>query len=38
MARGLKLRHDHGSNHMSGDFEDEIECLIEASSSFVREP
>ena len=38
-ARGLKLRHDHGSNYMSGDFQDEIECLgIEASPSFVREP
>ena len=30
---------DHGSNYMSGDFQDEIECLgIEASPSFVREP
>ncbi len=39
MARGLKLRHDHGSNHMSGDFQAEIQCLgIEASPSFVREP
>ena len=39
VARGLKLRHDHGSNYMSGDFQDEIECLgIEASPSFVREP
>ena len=38
-ARGLKLRHDHGSNYMAGDFQDEIECLgIEASPSFVREP
>ena len=35
----MKLRHDHGSNYMSGDFQDEIECLgIEASPSFVREP
>jgi hypothetical protein len=35
VARGLKLRHDHGSNYMSGDFQDEIECLgIEASPSF----
>ena len=24
VARGLKLRHDHGSNYMSGDFQDEI--------------
>ena len=39
VARGLKLRHDHGSNYMSGDFQDEIECLgIEASPSFVRQP
>jgi putative transposase len=39
VARGLKLRHDHGSNYMSGDFQDEIECPgIEASPSFVREP
>ena len=27
VARGLKLRHDHGSNYMSGDFQAEIECL-----------
>jgi putative transposase len=27
VAHGLKLRHDHGSNYMSGDFQDEIECL-----------
>ena len=33
------LRHDHGSNYMSGDFQDEIECLgIEASPAFVQEP
>jgi len=39
VARGLKLRHDHGSNYMSGDFQDEVKCLgIEASPSFVREP
>jgi len=39
VARGLKLRHDHGSNYMSSDFQDEIACLgIEASPSFVREP
>ena len=39
VADRLKLRHDHGSNYMSGDFQDEIECLgIEASPSFVREP
>src|SRR4051794_16189282 len=39
VARGLMLRSDHGSNYMSGDFQEEIECLgIEASPSFVREP
>ena len=39
VARGLKLRHDHGSNYMSMDFQAEIRCLgIEASPSFVREP
>ncbi|GDX88143.1 integrase [Gemmatimonadota bacterium] len=39
VARGLKLRHDHGSNYMSDDFQNEIKCLgIEASPSFVREP
>jgi putative transposase len=38
VARGLKLRYDHGSNYMSGNFQGEIKCLgIEASSSFVRE-
>ena len=38
-ARGLRLRHDHGSNYLSGDFQDEIKCLgIEASPSFVRQP
>jgi putative transposase len=39
VAAGLKLRHDHGSNYMSGDFQDEIGCLgITSSPSFVREP
>ncbi len=34
VARGLKLRHDHGSNSMSGDYQDEFEFLgIEASPS-----
>ena len=27
VARGLMLRHDHGSNDMSSDFQDEIKCL-----------
>lgn len=39
VAAGLKLRHDHGSNYMSHDFQAEIAFLgIEASPSFVREP
>jgi len=39
VAAGLKLRHDHGSNYMSDDFQTEIAFLgIEASPSFVREP
>ena len=39
VALGLKLRHDHGSNYMSEDFQAEIKCLgIQASPSFVREP
>src|SRR3954462_14063796 len=38
-AKGLALRHDHGSNYMSGDFQNEIAFLgIEASPSFVRQP
>ena len=37
MARGLKLRHNHGSNSISGDFQDDSKCLgIEALPSFVR--
>jgi len=39
IACGLRLRHDHGSNYMSEDFQSEVKCLgIEASPSFVREP
>ena len=39
VARGLKLRHDHGSNYMTGDVQNDIKCLgIDASPSFVREP
>jgi putative transposase len=38
-AKGLSLRHDHGSNYLSGDFQDEIAFLgIESSPSFVRQP
>ena len=37
--RGLSLRHDHGSNYLSRDFQDEIAFLgIESSPSFVRQP
>jgi putative transposase len=36
VARGLKLRHDHGSNYMSGDFQDEIECVGIEASPFLR--
>src|SRR5258705_2143440 len=39
VARGLKLRHDHGSDYMSGEFHDEIQCLwILAPPCVVREP
>ena len=39
VAKGLALRHDHGSNYMAGDFQDEITFLgIESSPSFVRQP
>ncbi len=38
-AAGLVLRHDHGSNYMAEDFQDEIEFLgIESSPAFVRQP
>jgi len=39
VARGLKLRHDHGSQHMSDHFQKEIAFLgIESSPAFVRAP
>jgi putative transposase len=39
VAKGLALRHDHGSNYLSGDFQDEIRFLgLESSPSFVRQP
>lgn len=39
ISRGLKLRHDHGSQFMSDAFQDEIEFLgIESSPAFVRAP
>src|SRR5512132_254279 len=39
VVAGLMLRHDHGPNYMSDDFQSEIAFLgIEASPSFVRQP
>ena len=39
VAEGLSLRHDHGSNYMSQDFQEEISFLgMESSPAFVREP
>jgi len=39
VAEGLSLRHDHGSQFMSDDFQHELRFLgIESSPSFVREP
>ena len=38
-AAGLQLRHDHGSQHVSHDFQAEIRFLgIQSSPAFVREP
>src|SRR4051794_4257077 len=38
-AKGLSLRHDHGSNYLSRDFQAEIGFLgLESSPSFVRQP
>jgi putative transposase len=38
-AKGLALRHDHGSNYLARDFQAEIRFLgIESSPSFVRQP
>ena len=37
--RGLRLRHDHGSNYLADDFQQEVAFFgIESSPSFVREP
>lgn len=39
VARGLTLRHDHGSQFMSDHFQDELRFLgIQSSPAFVREP
>jgi putative transposase len=38
-AKGLALRHDHGSNYLSRDFQAELRFLgVESSPSFVRQP
>jgi transposase InsO family protein len=38
-ADGLQIRHDHGSQFMSDDFQNEIRFLgMESSPAFVREP
>jgi len=33
VVRGLKLRHDHGSNNMSGDFREEHFRVVTPSTS-----
>jgi len=39
IAEGLTVRHDHGSQYMADDFQDELAFLgMTASPSFVREP
>lgn len=39
VAKGLTLRHDHGSNYMAHDFRTEVECFgIVSSPAFVRQP
>ena len=39
VARGLAIRHDHGSNYLSDDFQRELTFLgMRSSPSFVREP
>ena len=39
IADGLKLRHDHGSQFVADDYQDELDFLgIESSPAFVREP
>ena len=39
IAGGLKLRHDHGSQFVADDYQDELDFLgIESSPAFVREP
>ena len=38
-AAGLRIRHDHGSQYMSGHFQKELRFLgMESSPAFVRQP
>jgi putative transposase len=39
VAAGIRLRHDHGSQYVSHDFQNELRLLgLESSPAFVREP
>ena len=39
VAHGLRFRHDHGSNYLADDFQQEVAFFgIDSSPSFVREP
>ena len=39
IAAGLKVRHDHGSQYVADDFQNELASLgIAPSPAFVREP
>jgi putative transposase len=39
VARGLSVRHDHGSQYMSGHFQKELAFLgVESSPAFIRSP
>jgi transposase InsO family protein len=39
IASGLKIRHDHGSQYMSDDFQKEIDFFgMKSSPAYVREP
>jgi len=39
VARGLSIRHDHGSQYMARDFQKELRFLgVESSPAFVRAP
>ena len=39
IARGLSVRHDHGSQYMAHDFQKELRFLgVESSPAFVRAP